>query len=185
MSLIIYKQEAYYAKEKKMTKTTIERVISTEHIYAVETLANAIWNQHFVEIIGQDQVDYMLMKFQSAKAIQSQIDSGYEYYIASQQGHFIAYIGLIPNDTPGKTLLSKIYVQKKSRGTGVGAQLLEFAKQRSIEVGSNAICLTVNRDNESSIDWYKRKGFKVTNETKTDIGRGFYMDDYIMEYELS
>lgn len=168
----------------QMKKTTIERVMTVEHINGVATLANVIWNQHFVEIIGQDQVNYMLKKFQSVEAIQSQIDSGYEYYIASQEGHFVGYIGLVPNEMPGKIILSKIYVQKEARGTGVGMQFLEFAKQRSIDVGAKTMWLTVNRDNESSIRWYKRKGFSITNEAKTDIGNGFYMDDYIMEYEL-
>lgn len=169
-----------------MTNLSIERVTTQDHISTVASLAKTIWNQHFVSIIGQEQVDYMLEKFQSAAPIQSQIDSGYEYYVVSQEGgQFVGYLALVPNETPGKVMLSKVYVLQEARGKGVGEQLLEFAKQRSMELGARSLWLTVNRDNDSSIDWYKRKGFVVTSEAKADIGNGFYMDDFIMEYEIS
>jgi ribosomal protein S18 acetylase RimI-like enzyme len=158
--------------------------MSQETISAVAMLADTIWNQHFVSIIGREQVDYMLKKFQSAEAIQCQIDSGYEYYVASQHDQFVAYLALVPDNGKVKVMLSKVYVLQEARGEGVGAQLLEFAKQRSLDLGAGVLWLTVNRDNEPSIGWYKRKGFIVTREAKADIGNGFYMDDFIMEYEL-
>lgn len=43
----------------------IDTVDSDDKICQLEKLAKEIWNQHFVPIIGQDQVDYMLNKFQS------------------------------------------------------------------------------------------------------------------------
>ena len=167
-----------------MTDITIQRVITRNHISAVATLADEIWNQHFVSIIGQQQVDYMLEKFQNAEAIRSQIDTGYEYYIASQDSHSLGYLALVPDETQGKVMLSKLYLLKDARGQGNGMQLLNFAKERSREVSASVLWLTVNRDNEPSIDWYKRKGFIVTREAKADIGNGFYMDDFIMEYKL-
>ena len=50
-------------------------------IQNIATLAEEIWNQHFVPIIGKAQVDYMVEKFQSYPALKSQIENdGYEYY---------------------------------------------------------------------------------------------------------
>ena len=52
-----------------------------EQIEILSKLACEIWNQHFVPIIGQAQVDYMLNKFLSPKALTEQIASGYEYFL--------------------------------------------------------------------------------------------------------
>ena len=51
----------------------IDTVDSDDKICQLEKLAKEIWNQHFVPIIGQDQVDYMLNKFQSCESIKTQM----------------------------------------------------------------------------------------------------------------
>ena len=165
-------------------KISIEPVITSQHVASLADLAKTIWNQHFVSIIGQEQVDYMLKKFQSIEAIRSQLSSGYEYYLAMNDQKPVGYIGLIPNDPPGKLMLSKIYVKDSSRGIGLGKTLLEFTRKRALESHAKTIWLTVNRDNSRTIEWYKKRGFVVKDELKKDIGSGFFMDDYIMECEI-
>jgi len=44
--------------------------------------------------------------------------------------------------------------------------------------------LGVNRFNEKAIRAYRRNGFAIREELKTDIGGGFVMDDFIMEKGL-
>ena len=44
----------------------------------------------------------------------------------------------------------------------------------------HTIRLTVNKKN-FSINIYKRLGFSIVEDVKTDIGGGFFMDDYVME----
>ena len=41
-------------------------------IQAIATLANEIWHQHFIPIIGEAQVEYMVEKFQHQLANQTQ-----------------------------------------------------------------------------------------------------------------
>ena len=48
----------------------------------------------------------------------------------------------------------------------------------------NKIRLTVNKYNQYTIDAYNKWGFKTVDSVVTDIGNGFVMDDYIMEYEI-
>ena len=48
----------------------------------------------------------------------------------------------------------------------------------------NKIWLTCNRNNTSSLEVYKHLGFEVVREEVADIGNGFVMDDYILEYEV-
>ena len=51
-----------------MNQISMIPVKSIEQIETLSKLACEIWNQHFVPIIGQAQVDYMLDKFLSPKA---------------------------------------------------------------------------------------------------------------------
>jgi RimJ/RimL family protein N-acetyltransferase len=54
----------------------------------------------------------------------------------------------------------------------------------AVSCGKNTVYLTVNKYNERAIAVYKKIGFKTIDSPKTDIGNGFFMDDYVMEYVL-
>ncbi len=162
----------------------IQKVKSEEELDKVASLAYKIWNQHFVPIIGQEQVDYMVDKFQSVSAMAEQIKSGYEYFYLFEDGRERAYLAIVPDHESKKMMISKIYVELESRGKGYGLQLLEFVKKECRHFGFKTIWLTVNRFNHDTIEWYKRHGLLITEEVKADIGNGFYMDDYIMELSI-
>ena len=105
------------------------RVESKECIERMARLAAEIWNEHYVSIIGQAQVDYMVEKFQGPRAIAEQIAGDYEYYLIEQAGDSVGYLALVPQ--PDNTmLLSKIYVRSDARGRGLGRAAVEFAEQR-------------------------------------------------------
>lgn len=159
----------------------IRKVTTIDHIKATAHLAHKIWNHHYVPIIGQDQVNYMLENLQSEKAIAEQIKSGYEYYLLFDADKAIGYLGLRPNHPSGKLMISKIYVDSTTRRKGYGYKLLEFTKQLALDRNNRFIWLTVNRHNSSTINWYKKRGFEITEEKKFDIGNGFVMDDYVLE----
>jgi len=160
------------------------QVESKPEIDAVVELAFSIWNQHFVPIIGQDQVNYMLKKFQSFDSIRSQIKDGYEYYLLELENEFAGYIGLVPDKKKKKLMISKFYILNEHRGGGHGKYLLNLVKDICIKNEIFTIWLTVNRFNLNTINWYQRTGFEIVDEVKADIGGGFYMDDYIMELHL-
>jgi ribosomal protein S18 acetylase RimI-like enzyme len=163
---------------------TFEKVRDQISIDIVTTLANEIWNQHFVPIIGQDQVDYMLDKFQSSNAIAKQLNDGYEYYIISNDRKVVGYLGLLSEDNLNRMMISKIYIKREARRLGVGNSALKFSKKLSKERKINTIWLTVNKHNKDTIEWYLRKDFVVIEEFKKDIGSGFFMDDFIMENNI-
>ena len=162
----------------------IKTVESHSDIETVANLAREIWTDHYTPIIGSDQVDYMLDKFQSADAIKQQLSGGYEYYLASEDGNALGYIGVIPNIDESSLMLSKIYVRKSARGKGVGQQFLDFCLQLCRDRKLKSIWLTVNKHNSNSINWYERMGFNNVAELVQDIGNGYVMDDYKMVKSL-
>lgn len=157
-------------------------VTNMELVYSLSAVADAIWHEHFIPIIGEAQVDYMLEKFLSPEALVEQINSGYEYFLFSYDYTFAGFAGIHEED--GKLFLSKLYVDKEFRGMGIASYIfqkfIEICKMRNL----NKIWLTCNRHNTNTIAIYEHLGFKTVREEATDIGNGFVMDDYIMEYEI-
>ncbi len=78
--------------------------------------------------------------------------------------------------------LSKIYIEKDSRGTSIAADSLSHVKQYAARNGKDYVFLTVNKNNKIAIRAYEKNGFTIMSSVVTDIGQGFVMDDYIMEY---
>lgn len=160
-------------------------VETKEQIRFLASLADKVWHEFFPDIISVEQIDYMVERFQSERALTRQITvDGYEYFLLELNGIAIGYIGVhIENDTK-KLFLSKLYLLKSYRGKGYATQAFEFLEGVAMAFHLKAIYLTVNRGNQHSIDVYKNWGFVTVKEQAADIGSGFVMDDYIMEYRV-
>src|SRR5210317_552378 len=96
----------------------ITSVTSTTLLQQIESLADIIWREHYTPIIGKDQVDYMLEKFQSVTAMHAQIEQGYAYFLVHKNGTAVGYFSIQKRDDT--MFLSKLYVLKNYRGQGLG-----------------------------------------------------------------
>lgn len=164
-----------------MDLPAITKISDSADIDAVAALAHEIWNQHFVPIAGQEQVDYMLEKFQSASAITGQISSGYRYYAIAVDKEMVGYFALAPiEDESTEAQLSKIYVREDHQGRGLGREMLVFVEDLCAGMGIRKLWLTVYRNNVETIAFYERMGFTREGNMVQDIGNGFVMDDYRM-----
>ena len=152
-------------------------------IEEVAALAKEIWHEHYDELLGVEQVDYMTDKLQSKEALKEQIKDGYEYYIIKDEGKSTGYIGIHQEDTP-RLFLSKLYIRKEFRGKGLSSRAFEFMEKLCRERGLKSIWLTVNKYNSGSIAVYEHRGFKTFDSQVTDIGGGYVMDDYFMELNV-
>ena len=151
-----------------------------EQIAGLSAFASSIVKEHFDPLIGPEQNDYMIARFQSVPAITEQIASGYRYYLAeSEAGELEGFLAFYPRD--GKMYPSKFYVRSGARGRGIARQMFEFAAEETRREGLSAIFLNVNRDNEAVIRIYEHLGFRKVREEKNAIGGGFYMDDFVLE----
>jgi ribosomal protein S18 acetylase RimI-like enzyme len=158
-------------------------VATSEHITTVASLAREIWTEHYSPLIGTEQVEYMLARFQSHQAIQEQINSGALYYLITNDGAYAGYVAVQPK---GRDLfLSKIYVRSSLRRRGIGRKALQFTELLAQRQGFERITLTVNRNNTDSIRMYERCGFRNAGVIVQDIGGGFVMDDYRMEKTIA
>ena len=150
-------------------------------IKEMSEMATAILREYYDPIIGKEQNDYMLKMFQSVEAVKEQLDHGYNYYFAKDEGQNAGFLAYYPRE--GSLYLSKLYLYKNQRGKGFSRVMLEFLKEKAKELGLNRIEINVNRNNPS-VQIYEKLGFTVAWTEKNDIGNGFYMDDYVYALEF-
>ncbi|MCF6203410.1 MAG: GNAT family N-acetyltransferase [Methylococcaceae bacterium] len=159
---------------------SFSKVINAGEIATVVTLADEIWNAHYVPIIGQSQVKYMLRTFQSKEAINKQINESFTYFIVNKDNFPVAYFAITELDDSKKVQISKIYVKQSAQKKGIGLSIIKFIETYCLRLGAAEIWLTVNINNKQAIKFYQKVGFKKMHCLVQDIGNGFVMDDYLM-----
>ena len=159
---------------------SFSEVITAREIATVATLADEIWNAHYVPIIGQSQVNYMLENFQSEVAISKQINENSTYFFVNRHSLPVAYFAIKRTDDSRKVQISKLYVKHALQKKGIGLAIIKFIETYCLRLGVAEIGLTVNINNKQAINFYQKVGFKKTHCLVQDIGNGFVMDDYVM-----
>lgn len=163
--------------------------VGTEDIETLCGLAKEIWTEHYASILSDEQVAYMVERFQSVPAVTDQLDKGYRYYFLRSAGESLAagenggFMGICPEEDG--LFLSKLYVHREFRRRGLARAALSYLRELCRREGYPKIRLTVNKRNAGSIAAYRRMGFQTVKEQTVDIGHGFVMDDYVMELEMS
>ena len=154
--------------------------VDENEINELTELASEIWHENWPCILTAEQIDYMVENFQSKKAIKEQIkNENYTYYFIKVDNEIAGYVGV--SDKKDYLFLSKLYIRKEFRHQGLGR--LAFNEIKNL--GFKKIRLTVNKYNKNTINAYLKYGFKTIDSVVSDIGCGFVMDDYIMEYNHS
>lgn len=160
-------------------KKTVE-----EDIPLIRTLAEQSWKNAYLDIISLEQVEYMLQKMYSAEEILSHLKNpNYHYFIIEEDSIPAGFIGFENHYEDHTTKLHRIYLLKEFKGKGMGKSALQFLKDRVKEASDERIILNVNKSNNAQ-KMYESQGFKVYDEGVFDIGNGYVMDDYLMEYHL-
>jgi GNAT superfamily N-acetyltransferase len=157
---------------------TIIEALSTSQFKTIAKLAAEIWNEHYTPIIGKDQVNYMLDKFQSSDEIYTQVQNGQAYYLIEHKDLPVGYFCIYPVEE--NMFLSKLYILVEFRAQGIGKFAFDFIQNKAREFSLKTIFLTVNIHNTNAIASYEKMGFANQGPTKADIGAGYVMDDYRM-----
>ena len=161
----------------------IRSVKKEEQIQQLAELASQIWNEYFVKILSDEQITYMIEKFQSVSAITKQIQEGYHYYFIINDIEIIGYFGACKQED-NTMFLSKLYLVKEQRGKGHASQVFRFVQEKALVQGCSSIWLTVNRHNQQAIAVYEHLGMQRIREQVADIGNGFVMDDFVYRFSL-
>lgn len=158
--------------------------VGVNEVGVINELAHKVWPHTFADILSKDQIDYMLDWMYDVGTLREQVQIGKLYYVLKEFGQPIGFIGLEPNFPDADYLrIHKLYVLPDKQGKGLGRELLTKAMDVAFDLNLKTLHLNVNRFNKS-VDFYKHVGFKIVGEEDIDIGKGYLMEDYIMELEL-
>lgn len=159
-------------------------VRDTVQVADIANLADIIWREHYVPIIGEEQVNYMLENIQSTEKIIEKIASGKtEYFLIEVENEDIGYAAI---EWQNQTLfISKLYLLNSSRGNGFASQVIKNLKEKALQQKKKFLQLTVNKNNSAAIAFYEKIGFIKIDSIVSSIGNGFVMDDYVYQYSLS
>lgn len=156
----------------------------TKSIKELSELASEIVKEHYDPILGETQNNYMIKKFQSARSIMEQLAQNYRYFfVANNNGIKVGFIAFYPREDD--LYLSKFYLEKSERGQGIATDMFEFIKSKATGLRFTSIVLNVNKYNDLAIRAYEKLGMIKIAEEKIDIGNGYYMDDFVYQYNLS
>jgi len=159
--------------------------LGKEEIFLVHKLAHDIWPKAFRNIVSSDQINYMLDWMYDINTLEEQVQTGHLFYVVKEDGVAKGFIGLEPNYPDIEILrIHKFYVLPECQGKGMGRVLFNKAVDVAFDLDLSTLHLNVNRFNPS-VEFYKHLGFKVVAEEDIDIGRDYFMEDYIMELNLS
>lgn len=152
-------------------------------IAAVIELAGVIWRHHYPGIISMEQIEYMLEQRYTSAIIRAQLQSGKAWWDeAVLDGRIIGFAQYEPCGRSMK--LDKLYLHQDYQRQGYGGRMLAHVEDEARRRGFGAVRLNVNKHNLKSIAAYRKNGYAVVETVVVDIGRGFVMDDYVMEKQL-
>lgn len=150
----------------------------------IAKLAKEIWHKHYVPIIGAEQVEYMLAKIYNKESLLEQTEQKeHSFYLIEEEGtnKKLGFISI--NSADAKNYwIHKFYILNNEQAKGIGKKV--FQEALKIMNNPESICLTVNRQNYKSINFYFKQGFTINEVADFDIGDNYFMNDFVMVWKV-
>lgn len=156
------------------------KVLKKFDLHLVQQLAHQIWNEYYPEIIGQEQVDFMLGSLYSLSSLEDQIDQGQKFIlITDESGIEIGFIAISEKEKQ-EWFIHKFYILGSKQNKGIGQAVFnQFLEDYTPKI----VRLQVNRQNFKAINFYFKVGFTIERVADFDIGHGYFMNDFIMIWQ--
>lgn len=151
-----------------------------DNLERLGAMAKKIWINHYPDIIGAEQTAYMLQRNYNLPALEQQQADGQQFYwICDDGGSEIGFMGISKSASDG-LFIHKFYILPEAQGKGIGKRAFQLLISSFPDTSS--ITLQVNRQNYKSINFYFTLGFKIVRVADFDIGEGWQMNDFIMQW---
>jgi ribosomal protein S18 acetylase RimI-like enzyme len=128
----------------------------------------------------------MMTMMYAAESLADQFEKNHQYLIINLDKKDVGYCSFEHfNDHKIQTKIHKIYLKSDCRGNGVGTFVLNQIKILSISKGITKMILNVNRYNQGAVKAYQKIGFEVVRTIDINIGNGYLMEDFVMEWNFT
>ena len=159
------------------------RKANVSDISLIQSIAEAAWRPTYGEILSEEQCVYMLDWMYNTQKLEEQINGNIQFIILENQDSKAIGYASFEKTEDGNGKLHKIYTHPDFKQKGGGSVLLNEIINIAHSMNVKVLELNVNRYN-TAVEFYLKKGFTIKEEIDLDVGNGFFMNDYVMSYEL-
>jgi N-acetylglutamate synthase-like GNAT family acetyltransferase len=159
------------------------RKANVSDISLIQSIAEAAWRPTYGEILSEEQCVYMLDWMYNTQKLEEQINGNIQFIILENQDSKAIGYASFEKTAEKKGKLHKIYTHPDFKQKGGGSVLLNEIMNIAHSMNVKVLELNVNRYN-TAVEFYVKKGFTIKEEIDLDVGNGFFMNDYVMRYEL-
>jgi len=155
---------------------------------AIDGIFRASFCETFAHLYADEDLQAFLANFTPEAWAEEMANPDYAFRLAEDDGRAVGYVKLgplaLPVD-PDQTAceLRQLYVLKDWHGTGIAAELIDWALGEARRRGMLTLYLTVYTDNHRAKRFYERRGFVAVG--RYDFMVGTHADeDIIMKRAL-
>jgi diamine N-acetyltransferase len=154
------------------------RKATLNDIEAIQSISKITWAVTYT-FLPKGQMEFMLDWMYSTKSLGEQMQNGHQFYVAEIDETIVGFASISKEKDETIFKLNKLYVLPTTQKTGAGKALLQSVMAYAKENNGKEIQLQVNRNNNAK-DFYLKQGFEILYEADFEIGKGFFMNDYVM-----
>lgn len=144
----------------------IIRKMKKKDIAQVQDVAKETWHATYEDIIPLQIQDKFLAAAYSNKVMKSRLKNTH-IFVSEVEGKMVGFANFSPVSNEGKLELVALYLYPAYQGNGMGTALLDAGIEQL--VGVKKVTLSVEKNNEIGTNFYKGKGFEVTEEFDDDF----------------
>lgn len=150
---------------------------TTKDLIIIQELAHVIWHKAYSEIITRDMIEYMLQLFYSEAGMKADSESGHRFYTVIWESKPLGFVDVARYEEG--FFIHKFYLLPDTHNHGLGSLVMEELIHDVIKE-QFPVRLHVNRQNYKAVNFYFKNKFVIEGVKDTDIGHGYFMDDFVM-----
>lgn len=163
------------------------RKASTDDIPLIHDLAEIAFRDTYKDILSPEQMEYMMDWMYSEESLTHQMTvADHIFFIEDGKGYASFRFDGHTDDDRELFHLEKLYVLPEYQKSGLGRRLFEKVLEEAASAASGdsyRIELNVNRNNPA-VGFYEHLGMHKDRQGDFAIGKGFFMNDYIMAIDF-
>lgn len=161
------------------------RQATNKDIPLIHQLAKEVFFLTYEPLQPKDKVAYLFSIMYNEEVLREQMEKKkHNFLLVEDETGYLGYASYEFNyKGSGKIKIHKIYVMPSAQGKGVGREMINWMASIGRQNKVNVLLLDVYRHNPA-IQFYEKLGFRKVGEQITEVGKGFVMDDFVMEMSL-
>ncbi|MFT4031219.1 MAG: GNAT family N-acetyltransferase [Siphonobacter sp.] len=159
------------------------KIASPADLPSIQRIAQVAWRPTYGAILPEEQSQFMLDWMYNDTTLRKSMEDKTTFLLALENENPVGFAAFKPKEE-GMVKLHKIYFLPDRQGRGYGRILLNEVSRQATEKGGLYLELNVNRSNNAR-NFYEKLGFEYVRDEDNYIGRGYWMNDYVLRKPLT